>query len=175
MPFCEGANDLSKEIDFSPKRKDITKASLANLSFPIFIPIAVIIKYRKYPLNQNNSVSNINVQIVNGIIDDLLAKLPLLEPIMEMSPEIFPQVINRKVPEAKEIKATEFIEGWSENKKMQVGKNQEKEESFDEKPTMSGGIQNKVFREMSFVNYMTTISSNEKGQILNMIQYPRDL
>ena len=47
----------------------------------------------------------------------------------------------------------------------------DQEESFDEKPTMSGGIQNKVFREMSFVNYMTTISSNEKGQILNMIQY----
>ena len=38
----------------------------------------------------------------------------------------------------------------------------DQEESFDEKPTMSGGIQNKVFREMSFVNYMTTISSNEK-------------
>ena len=47
----------------------------------------------------------------------------------------------------------------------------EQEESFDEKQTMSGGIQKKVFREMSFVDYMTTISSNEKGQLLNMIQY----
>ena len=58
-------------------------------------------------------------KIVNGIIDDFLAKLPLLEPIMEISPEIFPQVINKKVPEAKEIKATEFIEGWTENSKIQ--------------------------------------------------------
>lgn len=45
------------------------------------------------------------------------------------------------------------------------------QEEVEEETVLQGGINKKVFREMSFFDYITTLSSSEKSQILNMVQY----
>ena len=49
--------------------------------------------------------------------------------------------------------------------------NNNDEQYNDADDSMTGGVKRRVFREMSFVDYMTTITTNEKSQILNMVQY----